>query len=158
MPRQCEQPGGRRHVDQLAALAACHHLRDEALDDVDGAHQVDVDHRLPVLVLQVLHGAPGRDSGDVHDDVHDADLGVDRARECGHPVIVGNVAGLVVEDRAARGTDLGDQRIERLDMQVGDDEVRALVGTGQGGTRPMPLAAPVMSTLRPRSEGTGGAM
>ena len=63
VPRHRDDAGGRGHVDQLAAAPSVDHRGHELLDDVDRAHQVDVDHRLPVLVLQVLHGAPGRDSG-----------------------------------------------------------------------------------------------
>ena len=41
---------------------AVDHRRDERLDDVDRSHQVDVDHRFPVLMGELVDGPPRRDA------------------------------------------------------------------------------------------------
>ena len=91
VPGQRHQPGGRRHVDQMTAPAGGDHRRQERLDDVDRTHQVDVDHRPPVLVGQLLDGAPRRDAGDVHHDVHAGWRAWMSAANRGHRVVVGDV-------------------------------------------------------------------
>ena len=73
MPRQRDQSGGRGDVDQVPAAACRHHGRHEGLDDVDRAHQVDVDHRFPVLVGQRSTVPHADTPGDVHHHVHRAD-------------------------------------------------------------------------------------
>ena len=89
-------------------------------------HEVDVDHRPPVLVLQILDGSPHGDTSDVHHHVHHADLGVDLARERRHPVVVGNVAR-EVEEHDATGSDyLGDHLVECLGVQIGQHQLGAL--------------------------------
>ena len=72
VPRQAEQAGGRRDVDEVAAAARLDHRRHEALDDVDRPHQVDVDHRLPVPCSRCSTVPQTEIAGDVHHHVHAA--------------------------------------------------------------------------------------
>ncbi|COV13316.1 Uncharacterised protein [Mycobacterium tuberculosis] len=65
MPRQANQPGRRGHIDQVPAPTGGDHRWDQGLDDVDWAHEIDRDHPAPLIVRELVNGAPGRHTGDV---------------------------------------------------------------------------------------------
>ena len=57
----------------MAAFAMRADVRQEALDAVNHAHQVDVDHPAPIIQRDVVDAAAGRDAGIVADDMHVAE-------------------------------------------------------------------------------------
>ena len=126
VPRQCDQPGSRGHVDQMAAAARLDHRRHERLDDVDRAHQVDVDHRLPVLMGEPVDRAPRRDARDVHHHVHGGVAGMDVGGEAGHLVVVGDVESAVLGHLRAQRAGVGDRRRQSLCVAVGEVQLGAL--------------------------------
>ncbi len=81
-------------------------------------------------MFELLDFAPGRDPGDVHDDVH---AGRDRVHfrgEGDHRLVVGDVGRREVRDDPSRVADLGDDPLEALAVAVGEEELGALAGGG----------------------------
>ncbi len=117
----------------MAAPARRDHRRHERLDDVDGPHQVDVDHRLPVLMGEPVDRAPRRDARDVHHHVHRGMVGVDVGGESGDRVIVGDVECAVLGHLRAQRQGVGDRRRQSLCIAVGEVQLGALCGQLQRG-------------------------
>ena len=153
MPGQSDQPGRRRHVHQVPAAARLDHGRHEILDDVDRAHQVDVDHRLPVPVGQLVHRAPGRHTGDVHHHVHRGPTGVDVRRERGDLVDVGDVEHAVSCHHRPQRAGVGDRRGQPLGVAVGQVELRTLDSQPQRGRTADPARRAGQEAALPRKTG-----
>src|SRR5688572_30295180 len=115
----------------MATSSGVDHCGYECLDDVDRAHQVDLDHAAPVPVLECGDGAPRGDAGDVHHDVDRAVSVVDLLRERHDGVDIGDVERLRVRDVAASSLDRRDGLVERGD--VGQHNPCAALGGDLGG-------------------------
>lgn len=109
----------------MAAPLGGDHRRDKAFDDVDGAHEVDVDDTPPLLVRHIFNGAPDGDAGDVHEHVEAGVLAMDFHS----PVFDGFVARDIERLRgnfcAESCTLVGDGVEVRL-VDIGDEEHGAL--------------------------------
>ena len=149
VPGEAEEARGGGHVEQVAAPAGLDQRRDEALDHVDRAHQVHVDHRAPVAVLERLDRSPGGDPGHVHDH-----LG--RRRRCYRPLghrrdrlMVGDVGGFGEQHLAAAGAASAavcPRASAWMSVSISRPP-RAAVA--RAVARPMPLAAPVTRQVLP---------
>lgn len=126
---------GRGDVDDLAALAALHHLGREQPRTVDYAPQVDADDLLPVGGTGTEEPTTHADAGVVHDDVRHPVLGAHLGRE-GVPALgVGDVE-VVRVGLGADGVDEPDGLRRGRVVDVGDDDVRTLAGELQRGGAP----------------------
>ena len=110
----------------MAAAARLDHRRDERLDDVDRPHQVDVDHRFPVVMGELVDGAPRRDARDVHHHIHGRMVGVDVGGESGHLVVVGDVEHAVLGHLRTQRAGVGDGFLKALGVAVGQVQLGAL--------------------------------
>ena len=81
-----------------------------------------------------------------------------RRRHLGDGVLVVTSTGTASARRGAvRGDELVGDLLRAVDVEVGDDDVRAARGEQARGARPIPLAPPVISATRPASSPRGGA-
>ena len=126
----------------MAAAARRDHRRQERLDDMNRAHQVDVDHRLPMLMGELVDGAPRRHTRDVHHHIHCRVASVDVRRERGHLVVVGDVEGAVFGHLGAQRTCVGDGLLQALGVAVGEIELGAVGGQLQRGRAADPAGGP----------------
>ena len=120
-------PRHRCGVDDMAAFAMGADMRQEALDAVEHAHQVDVDHPSPIIQRDVVDAAAGSDTGIVAHHMHmpeRVECGLRRALDaCG----VGDIA-----DGAAnvRGDFLQafDRGLQRIRLDIGQHHFHAGLG------------------------------
>ena len=112
----------------MPAATGGDHRRDEGLDDVDRAHQIDVDHRTPVPVGEPVDGTPGRHPRDVHHHVHRGVAGVHVGGEVCDRVIVGDIQCTMLGDVGPQRPGLGNGSRQTLGVDVGQIEFGAHTG------------------------------
>ena len=142
-----DEPGPGRGVDDVAAVAAFDHPRDERLDAVVDAVQVDPDHPVPRLVAHVPRRRGTGDAGVVEQQADRAELGFDLVGNAGVGVAVAHVQR--DGHRRGGGGQLASSGVEGIDVDVGDGDPSLLRRRGRGRCRARCLAPPVMNAVRP---------
>ena len=104
---------------------------DEGLDDVDGAHEVDLDDLPPLLRRHGARISPDRDAGDVVDLVGHAVFGGDTLRPVLDGGPVGDVEAGGVEDLGAGQARVGDGALQAVGRDVGKHQRHAVAGEAE---------------------------
>ena len=133
-PGARDEAGHRGGVHDVAFLALRDHLRHEAADAVDDAHQVDAHHPAPLVERALprrLAGAAAGDAGVVAEDVDGAERIERLARERFHGVRLRDVAD-DGGDGSARLLQRVGGFVERLRLDVREHHLHAVRGEPRG--------------------------
>ena len=119
----------------MAAFAVGADMRQEALDAVQHAHQVDVDHPAPVVERDMVDAAAGGDAGIVADHMDVAEPLERRLRGALDAFGIGDVADGAVDV----GRDLAqafDRRAKRICLDIGNHHLHAGLRERAGHRKP----------------------
>ncbi|MNV63233.1 hypothetical protein D3C71_1558160 [compost metagenome] len=127
------------HVDDAApalAVVGRLHGRQHQAGGVEGAGQIDGNHRIPALGREVLDRRDMLDAGIVHQDVDLAEVAhavIDHIFDIGHARHIGAVVGHLGAQGPARGLDLGARSFDIA--KTVEHDVRALLCQGLGNAK-----------------------
>ena len=128
-----------------AAEAAAHHRMGELAGQPEHRPQIDVDHRVEILVRHAHEQPVLGDAGIVDEDVDAFELGLGLLAE---RLDLGGAGQIGRKDLRA-AAELAGQRLELLDAGAVQADRRALRMQARAIASPMPPDAPVTSALRP---------